>query len=52
MYDSTVVYELDKENKDVMVVTSKVGEGEEEVVAVRKFRRQNPEEVTRRLSVI
>ena len=51
-HDSSVVYELDKENDDVMVVTSKVGEGEEEVMAIRRFRRQNQEEVARRISVI
>ena len=51
-HDSSVVYELDKENEDVMVVTSKVGEGEEEVMAIRRFRRQNQEEVARRISVI
>ena len=52
IHDSTVVYELDKEDPDVMVVTSKVGEEEEEVMAVRRFRRQNQEEVSRRISVI
>ena len=52
VHDSSVVFELDKENEDVMVVTSKVGEGEEEVMAVRRFKRQNQEEVTRRISII
>eukprot|EP00092_Neocalanus_flemingeri_P002270 GFUD01002421.1.p1 GENE.GFUD01002421.1~~GFUD01002421.1.p1 ORF type:complete len:247 (+),score=81.70 GFUD01002421.1:126-866(+) len=51
-HDSTIVYELEKEDPDVMVVTSRVGEEQEEVVAVRRFRRQKEEESGRRISVI
>eukprot|EP00092_Neocalanus_flemingeri_P029285 GFUD01031796.1.p1 GENE.GFUD01031796.1~~GFUD01031796.1.p1 ORF type:complete len:252 (-),score=70.20 GFUD01031796.1:451-1206(-) len=51
-HDSTIVYELDKEDPDVMVVTSRVGGELEDVVAIRRFRRQREQENERRISVI
>ena len=50
--DSSITYELDKEDSDLLVVTNTIVEDVEEVKAVRKFRRLKNEDCNRKMSVM